>query len=110
MPHVTVTIECEPNELRDVLRRMLGTVTTEAVDPFSLEPVAPDDPEDGDELWDREDLTRLLNEIKPEARAILGELAKRPDGYSFDDLQQTLHLEGLTVGGQLSSVGHAKRR
>jgi hypothetical protein len=60
--------------------------------------------------WTEEETERLLNEIKPNARKIITELANKPDGYRRSDLIQEMGLKEQAIRGQLSSVGSALRR
>lgn len=109
MARFTLTIEGEHTEFQVALQQLLGMVDTGRLDD-SEGTMDGDTITDGTEPWSRDELARLWSGIRPEARVILAELTNRPDGYSFNELQESLHLEGLIVGGQLSSVGHAKRR
>ena len=52
----------------------------------------------------------LMTEIKPNARTILAELAKKPEGYLRKDLVQTPGIEEQAIRGQMSSLGAARRR
>jgi hypothetical protein len=60
--------------------------------------------------WTEEETERLLNEIKPNARKIITELANKPEGYRRSDLIQVMGLKEQAIRGQLSSVGSALRR
>jgi hypothetical protein len=109
MARVTVSIECEAEEFRSTLESLLGARDLHALAAESAGDEAAQESTAG-EKWNREELMQLWSGSRPEARALLAEIAKHPDGYTFEDLQSTFQLDGLTVGGQLSSVGHAKRR
>jgi hypothetical protein len=60
--------------------------------------------------WTNEELAALWRDVTDGARKILTELAKRPEGYSNIELQQTLGMPGNAIGGTLSSVGVAARK
>jgi hypothetical protein len=60
--------------------------------------------------WTEEESERLLNEIKPNARKIITELANKPEGYRRSDLIEVMGFKEQAIRGQLSSVGSALRR
>lgn len=56
--------------------------------------------------WSPDEFQQFWNSIKPDAQRVLKEIAKRPSGYPRDDLLKVLSLNGRTLAGFLSSVGH----
>lgn len=60
--------------------------------------------------WTPEDFTSFWGKLQPDARQILGVVAKQPDGCPMDAIQKALSWSGLQVAGRLSSVGHAMRQ
>lgn len=60
--------------------------------------------------WTEKEAEKLLNKISPDARRIIAEVAKRPEGYKPSELVQVLGLKTRSVGGQLSSVGKEVKR
>ena len=60
--------------------------------------------------WTEEEAERLLSEIKSNARGIIAELAKKPEGYRRSDLIQVMGSKEQAIRGQLSSVGAALKR
>jgi hypothetical protein len=60
--------------------------------------------------WTKKDAETLLNQIKPNAKRIIAELANKPEGYRRSELTQILGLQEQSIRGQLSSVGFALRR
>lgn len=60
--------------------------------------------------WTEEEAEKLLKKMKPEARRIIAEVAKRPEGYKRSELMQVLGLKGRSIGGWLGSVGRAVKR
>jgi hypothetical protein len=61
-------------------------------------------------VWTTEEAERLFTEIKTNAKRIIIELAKKPEGYQRSELRQALGLTVPILRGQLSSVGAALRR
>jgi hypothetical protein len=60
--------------------------------------------------WAPREVEKILNGVNPNARRILAELAKSPEGYQRSDMIKVLDLKERAVGGQLSSLGRALRR
>src|SRR5450759_1600339 len=60
--------------------------------------------------WTEKEAKEFLSQIKPNARRIITELAKKPDGYRKNELIQVLGLKETAMRGQLSSVGNAVRK
>jgi hypothetical protein len=60
--------------------------------------------------WTKKDAETLLNQIKPNAKKIIAELANKPEGYRRSELTRVLGLQEQSIRGQLSSVGFASRR
>lgn len=60
--------------------------------------------------WTPQEVSELLRMVTKDARRILEEIARNPNGYSFHDLQTALNMDGLNIAGRLSSLGHQLRR
>jgi hypothetical protein len=60
--------------------------------------------------WTEEEAESLLNQIKPNAKRIMVELANKPEGYRKSELVQVLGLKEGALRGQLSSVGNAIKK
>jgi hypothetical protein len=60
--------------------------------------------------WTEKDAEKLLDEIKPNAKKILAEIATKPEGYRRSELVQVLGSSEQSLRGQLSSVGAALKR
>jgi hypothetical protein len=60
--------------------------------------------------WTEKEAEKLLNQIKPNAKRIMVELANKPEGYRKSDLIQALGLKEGALRGQLSSVGNALKK
>ena len=60
--------------------------------------------------WTEEEAETLLSEIKPNAKKIMAELAKKPEGYRRSELVEALGSKEQSIRGQLSSVGAALKR
>lgn len=61
-------------------------------------------------MWTEKEAERLLNQIQPNAKRIITELANKPEGYRISELAQSLGLPEGAIRGQLSSVGFALKR
>lgn len=111
MARVTVTIEGEADEVRDALVRLLGSDDAGATaangatlgDGVAPPPVVPIP-------WTQDDMALFWSFLTSPARQVLAEVAQRPGGYAFQDLERALGLDMRRIGGSLSSVGHAMRR
>jgi DNA polymerase III psi subunit len=103
MVKVTITIDGTPDELPGALRQLLRGADAEPVVAASPDAAARSD-------WTLQELVRLWDLIRPDARQFLAEIARRPDGCSFDEVQRALGLGGPNVAGRLSSVGRAQRQ
>jgi len=99
MARVTLTIESDHEELPVVLQQLLN-MEASGVTP-SVQ---------GTEEWSVEEVATFLDMIKPDAREILVEIAKRPDGYPWAEMQEHVGLSGLAIAGRMSSIGHAMNR
>jgi len=112
MARITITIEGDEQELAGALQRLLVVGQDGAAGqggngaPAAAAAAAPA-PAAG---WSPEELAAYLSMVKEDARRIVTEVAKRPEGYPFDDLQEVLGMGAQNIGGRLSSVGHALRR
>lgn len=102
---VKITLEGDPEELEAFLKR-LGRQGF------------PDEFQDAEQGGRREgsvgekpslsqdEIFQLLSVVRQESIRIIQEIARRPTGYSFDELQKAVRLSGLAVAGRLSSIGH----
>ncbi|MDP9357829.1 MAG: hypothetical protein M3R02_21585 [Chloroflexota bacterium] len=99
MARVTLTIEADHEELPAVLQQ-LGTMTVPEIETTTQ----------GTEAWDEAELGAFLDMIKPDAREILVEIARRPEGYPWAEMQERLGLGGLAIAGRMSSIGHVMNR
>jgi hypothetical protein len=102
MAKVTISVEGEPDDVRNALIALLrgGPLPGDAMPPL---------PSTAD-LWSREDLSRFWMAIQPEARRVLAEVAKHPAGAAWDDVRAALDLSGPEMAGRMSSVGHIMRK
>ena len=108
MPKVTiVTVEGEAEELRDIVRGLLGPDADQLLAPARLRNGQPQPAEDG---WSEEELETLWREVSPNVHPIWAEVASRPEGYPIDELRRKLGLEGPVMSGRLTAVGKALRR
>lgn len=118
MARLTITVEGEAEEVREALLRLFGGESGGLSAP---EPDAPLGPQPAHEelpksppepllAWTREDLNRLWANLSDKARQVLAEVAQQPDGYRLEDLEQALGRNMGSIGGNLSSVGHAMGR
>jgi hypothetical protein len=106
MAKMTITIEGETSEVRELLRKLASVTsadelhTSDEVGSF-LE--ASDDAGG----W-TEDLIRVLwSRLKSNAKRILVEIAKHPEGIYLEEVDKRLGMDSRSRGGSLSSVGFA---
>ena len=109
MARITITIEGESQEIeaiQAVLQRLAGVTAVPGAGGAAPEAnrTAPR------EAWTLEEFQHFWSQLKDGARAILTEVARRPEGYPMRDLEQALGLPARVIGGRLSSIGHAMRR
>lgn len=126
---ISITIEGMAEEIPDALRTLLhGLGRWDSAEETDTNPPSPTTTQSNNwtrtsgsqslnvgfaghsSQWTMEKLTYLWGGIAEGARAALAEIASRADGYPKEDLYQVLGLDGRTVGGRLSSVGHAMAR
>lgn len=111
MARMTVTVEGEANEVRGALEALLGSVVLDG----SGEALGKGQSVAGGQKaaqspWTPDDLGRLWSILTPNAKRVLATVAQEPDGYAHQDLERVLETDMQTIGGNLSSVGHAMRR
>ena len=63
-----------------------------------------------EEAWTEKEAQKLINQIKPNAKKIIAELAHKPEGYRKSELVLALGLKEQALRGQLSSVGNAIKK
>jgi hypothetical protein len=111
MARITVTVEGEAEEVRAALSALLGSASVDvASDEPSREPVIGEGRGTVQSPWTADDLAHLWEYLTPDAQRVLATIAQQPDGYPFSDLEVELATDMRTIGGNLSSVGHAMRR
>jgi hypothetical protein len=99
---VTLTIETDKDEdPRQALARFLG------IDPDKVGPAGNGS---GEVDWTPDDFTGFWNGLTTDAKALLGEIAKKPEGCTAADIQRALGWTGLQIAGRMSSLGHQIRR
>lgn len=103
MAHVTVTVEGEAEEVRSALVALLGPAGLDGLGEGSGQGGAPSP-------WTVDEMARLWDYLTRNAQRVLATVAQQPDGYSHEDLERALGSDMRTIGGNLSSVGHAMRR
>lgn len=88
--------------------RLAGASSSDASSVSELSDVATDHSAvEEPKLLTKDEIEKIWNSSWLDARRIWAEIAKRPDGYPFKELQEAVQFTGLEVGGRLSSVGHA---
>jgi hypothetical protein len=124
MAKVTITIEGEPDEVRRTLRKLAGGGHRGRGGRCGMGPegmrrgrhrgwgAGPGMGRGGPDWqpWTVEELSQVWSEITAGARRVLGEIARRPEGYPAAELQAALGMDGKAIGGTLSSVGVVSRR
>ncbi len=111
MARVTITVVVEGDvtevdQIREALRRLPSEIAAVPVTNGAAAAVERERPSE----WTREELERFWSGLRPGAREVLAEVAKRPDRYPMDELERTLGVPARTIGGRLSSVGFGMRR
>lgn len=128
MAKVTITVEGEHHEIRRALRRILGPLA-EGGDKggrggrcgggdggegrrgrWRERKAEMMSAMEGRTPWTEEEIKQLWGEVTAGARLVLGEIAKRPEGYPNAELQAALGMPGNAIGGTLSSVGTVWRK
>lgn len=113
MARVTVTIEGEWSEVQELLAR-LGErgVAKERVVAVRKEEAPPSPPPEveAEREWTVAQVRRFWRRLSSDARRVLKEVSKHPDGVAWTSLQQALGMRAREIGGTLSSVGHRMRR
>jgi hypothetical protein len=113
MPKFTITIEGDEAEVRDILLRLAGSgeVAT-ASTPSDIQSESKPKGRTRTEQptsWTPELFRQFWMRLTPNAKKIIGEIARHPDGIYQDDLDRKLGMASKTRSGTLSSVGHAMR-
>ena len=104
MAKLSLVIEAESaEELRTII------IELGELDISSPGPHLPRSQAQGEDTWTSEDLAQVWARTATNARALWAELARRPEGYGFDELQQQMELTGRDIGGRFSSLGFALR-
>jgi hypothetical protein len=94
MERVTITIEGTAEDVIKALQAVAGGVKGQVAAVS----------------WLPDEIEGFFNELQPEARRILREIATKPQGYDRDDLLKKLGISGKGMAGRLSSIGHNIRR
>jgi hypothetical protein len=117
MPKFTITIEGDESEVRDILLRLAGNEATEKANiPSEIQSQSQSQGEtkvrtriEQPTSWTPDLLRQFWSRLTPNARRIIDEITKHPDGIYQDDLDKRLGMTSKTRSGTLSSVGHAMR-
>lgn len=111
MARVTVSVEGDPLEVRAALVALLGGASTESRDELLVQGESTQAASaEGQSPWSEEEVRRLWGYLTHSAQRVLAEIATRPEGYPMAELESALDSSMATIGGNLSSVGHAMRR
>lgn len=95
---LTIEISGPPDEVDERLRRFIeGASATETV-PREQSPVYSDD-----------DADRFVRRITPDARRVLGYIAKHAPNVGFDEVQDALGIDSRRMGGVTAPIGFAVR-
>ena len=95
MAKVTISIEGTPDEVTEYLRKLAGGNMPHLSTGVS---------------WLPEEIERLYENLQPEAKRILREVAMNPEGYDRDALISRLGITGRGLAGRLSSVEFNRKR
>ena len=119
---VTLTITGQASDIREALLELLGGRLPDGLG-FIIKDDEPStahfnyDGSDAERIpdgsprgWTQTEIAQFWSAITPNARAILAEVAQKPQGYPADLLSATLGIEGKIIGSRLSSCGFARKR
>ncbi|GBD11547.1 hypothetical protein HRbin23_01214 [bacterium HR23] len=110
MARVTVTIEGDWAEVQGILARLgEGAPPVEKVAVEAQAEAPARAAEKAEREWTPGQVRRFWRRLSNDARRVLREMAKHPEGISWTALQQALGMRAREVGGTLSSVGHRMR-
>ncbi|MCS7206369.1 MAG: hypothetical protein NZ951_00275 [Dehalococcoidia bacterium] len=111
MARITVTLEGEWDEVQAILARLAEGAAKETPAAVTVKEVSPPPPVKpaGEQRWTPQQVRRFWGRLSPDARRILKEVAKHPEGVGWTALQQALNMRAREIGGTLSSVGHRMR-
>lgn len=107
---ITITLEGEVKDIPDELYNFIRAMNKQNLQISEQSPQIKRGRGIALKKWTPDEFQTLWQHIRNEARLIMVELAKKPNGYSSMNLQQSLSLGGLSIGGRLSSVGHQIRK
>jgi hypothetical protein len=111
-----ISIEGGTEEIREALQRFLELTTGDHTKQTEQSKEAVSEYAQGrhpaeQTQWTGEELARLWrNELAEGTRAVLAEIATRPEGYPVAEVAQNMGLPPRHVGGRLSSMGFALKR
>lgn len=103
MPKITITIEGDTDELKDTLARLFALQNGSAHATISPQP----SDYTSDDHWTPAIIERFWRRIKPNARLVLVESARNPEGIPPEELRQHLNIALKSMGGINSSIGFA---
>lgn len=95
MAKVTISIEGTPDEVADYMKNLIGGKVQQLSTGVS---------------WLPDEIGNLYENLKPEAKRILREVATDPSGYDRDALISRLGITGRGLAGKLSSVEFSRKR
>lgn len=104
-----IVIEGTRNELRDTLEMLLERAASQTVEQEEDEGTSSVKDEELKPMT-VEQFRTLWPQLTAQAQAVLGLVARRPDGYPVADLLARLDVDGRRLGGILSSLGFAVKR
>lgn len=97
---VTLTIKVEREEDFEVLRALIDVLEHKKIGVYTEAQHAAGQP------WTEEAFMKLWGDITEQAREVMREIAKKPEGYSGDLLTRNLNITGAELGRCMSSIGH----
>ena len=103
MPKIIVTIEGEPQEIREALQELFNLVPFPADLPVEDAALSPE--------WTADEVAQLWFAIKEGARGVLHQIARHGGECHHETLQNSLKVEnGFQIAGRMSSYGFALKR
>ena len=97
---VTLTVKVEREEDFEVLRTLIDILEHKREAHKEGPPHAAPQP------WTEKEFRKLWRDVTEEARNVMREIAKKPEGYPSDALLAKLDITGAELGRCMSSIGH----
>jgi hypothetical protein len=102
-----ITLEGSTEEFKPILK-FLSEEQAELIDVKKATEQAQEE-KTGNNTWTEDKIRKIWGDITVDCKDILLEIAKHEEGISMHQLEKALNLNGNSIGGRLSSLGHQIR-